>query len=404
MDHILRDLRHALKLLLKEKTFSTTVLVTLAICIGANVAIYSVIHAVLLEPLPYPEPDRLVTVFNSYPGAGAARASNGSVDFFQRRENVAAFEEVALYAGSGHTVGEAGSTEAVSTMQVTPSFFPLLGIEAVLGRTFTEDEMEFGNHTKVVLTHSYWQEHFGGVPDVVGRNLRVNGEPYQVVGVLSEDFVMVNRVEMRFMVPIAFTDESRQLDAWHSNNYQMMARLAPGATIEQARAQNQALNEALIDRWTVPNARELLEDAGYNVRIVDAREDMVRDIEDILYMLGGGVAFVLLIGCVNIANLMLARAQTRITEVATRLALGARRAVVARHVPPGAGVVGGGGGGAGCRHGSLGYQLPGYARGRRSPSGHRDRDRRAGAPLHPDAVPGSGPPLRPHPHDPDHAW
>ncbi|HSH75306.1 MAG TPA: hypothetical protein VLA09_06470, partial [Longimicrobiales bacterium] len=111
MSHLGRDVRQALKRLLAEKTFSATVLTTLAICIGANVAIYSVIHTVLLEPLPFPEPDRLVTVFNSYPGAGVARASNGSVDFFERRENVAAFEEVALFTGSGHTVGEAGSAE-----------------------------------------------------------------------------------------------------------------------------------------------------------------------------------------------------------------------------------------------------------------------------------------------------
>ncbi len=357
MSHLDRDVRQALKRLLAEKTFSATVLTTLAICIGANVAIYSVIHTVLLEPLPFPEPDRLVTVFNSYPGAGVARASNGSVDFFERRENVAAFEEVALFTGSGHTVGEAGSAERVTSMQVTPSFFPLLGIEAATGRTFTEDEMEIGGHRKVVLTHAYWQEYFGGASDVLGHDLRVNGEPYEVVGVLAPDFVMVNRADMRFFVPLAFSEEQRQLAAWHNNSYQMMARLAPGATIEQARAQNDALNDALIDRWPIPNARQLLADAGYRVRVEPAQADLVRDIAATLYLLGAGVAFVLLIGCVNIANLMLARAQTRVTEVATRLALGARRSLVARGLATEAVVMGVLGGVLGVGVGALGIRL-----------------------------------------------
>jgi predicted permease len=332
MEKLLRDVRYSLKTLFKEKTFSATVLTTLAVCIAANVAIYSVIHTVLLEPLPFEEPDRLVTVFNSYPGAGAARASNGSVDYFQRRENIEAFDGVALYQGSGHTVGEAGSTEQVSSLRVTPSFFPVLGVEAAMGRTFTEDEMEVGNHEKVVLTDAYWREYYGGAPDVVGRELRLNGRPFTVVGVLDPDFTMPNRADMRFFVPIPFTEEDRGLDRWHSNNFSMIARLRPGATPEQAAAQNLALNNTLIDQWPLPGARQILEDAGYKTIVVPTQADLVRDIQGVLYMLWAGVGFVLLIGCVNIANLMLARAQTRVSEVATKLALGASRARVARQV------------------------------------------------------------------------
>ncbi|MGD8321835.1 MAG: ABC transporter permease, partial [Gemmatimonadota bacterium] len=180
MEELLRDARLALKLLWKEKTFSATVLLTLAVCLGANVAIFSVIHTVLLEPLPFKNADRLVTVFNSYPGAGAARGSNGSIDFLKRREGVPAFQEVALFRGSGNTVGEAGSTERVSSARVTPSFFPLLGVQAELGRTFGEDAMEEGHGREVVLTDAYWHEYFGGAKDVVGRDLRVDGRPYTV--------------------------------------------------------------------------------------------------------------------------------------------------------------------------------------------------------------------------------
>jgi predicted permease len=332
MQQLLDDVRRSLRVLIKERTFSATVLLTLALCLGANVAIYSVVHAVLLEPLPFPEPDRLVVVSNAYPGAGVPRASNGSVDFFQRRENIAAFEEAAIYQGSGNTVGESGSTERVTSLRVSPSFFPLLGIQAVLGRTFLEEEMDVGNHQKVVLTHAAWQEYFGGSVDAVGRDLRVDGRPYTVVGVLDEDFVMPGRADARLYLPLAFEPEARQLDNWHSNSYEMLARLVPGASVEQALAQNLALNDALIEQWNQPNARQLLSDAGYTTIVVPAADDMVRDIRPVLYMLWGGVAFVLLIGCVNIANLMLGRAQTRLTDVATRLALGASRSRVAAAV------------------------------------------------------------------------
>jgi predicted permease len=331
MDHLLRDVRQSLRLVLKERTFSGTVLVTLAVCLGANVALFSVINTVLLEPLPFREPDRLVTVYNSYPGAGAERSSNGSFDFFQRRENVAAFEGVALHQGGGNTVGESGSAERISSLRVSASFFPLLGIEPALGRTFTEDEMDPGNEMKVVLTHGFWMDHFAG-EDPLGRDLRIDGRPFEVVGVLPEDLTLPFSADARLFLPIRFTPEARLIDGWHSNNYQMIARLRPGATVEEAAAQNEALNDALIDQWPQPNARQLLDDVGYHTVVVPTQADLVRDVGPVLYMLWAGVAFVLLIGCVNIANLTLARANARVAEVATQLALGAPGTRVARQV------------------------------------------------------------------------
>lgn len=356
MDSLIRDIRQTLRLLLRERTFSATVLLTLAICIGANVAIFSVIHQVLLEPLPYEAPDRLVTVLNQYPGAGADAGASGSVDFAQRRENIAAFEEVALYQGSGSTVGEPGSTERVASMRVTPSFFPLLGVQALMGRTFAEEEMMEGSHRKVVLTHAFWQEQFGGEASAVGRDLRVDGQPYTVVGVLPADFVLPQSTA-RIVVPIAFDEEAFSLQRWHSNSFQMLARLNPGFTVEQATAQNAALNDALIDQWPIPNARQLLEDAGYRTVVVPTQEYMVRDVRAALYMLWAGVAFVLLIGCVNIANLILARGQTRVAELATRLALGARRVEVARQILTESVVMGLVGGVLGVGLGAIGLRL-----------------------------------------------
>ncbi len=357
MEPLLRDALRSLRLLGREKTFSVAVLVTLALCLGANIAIFGVVNAVLLEPLPFDEPDRLVTVNNSYPGAGVARASNGSVDFFQRREKIPAFEQVAVYQGSGHTVGEAGSTESVTSLRVSASFFPLLGVEPVMGRGFLEEEMVEGADQKVVLTYAAWRDYFGLSPDVLGRDLRVDGRPFEVVGVLGRDFLMPERTDVRIIVPIPFSEESRSLDNWHSNYLQMIARLAPGATVEQAIAQNLALNEALIDEWNVPNARQLLEDAGFTTIVAPTADDLVRDVRPLLLMLWGGVAFVLLIGCVNIANLLLARTQTRLTEVATRLALGASRARVAAQVLTEAVVIGLLGGALGLGVGALGLRL-----------------------------------------------
>ncbi len=370
MGTLAQDIRFGLKLLRKDRAFTATVLITLALCIGANTAIFSVIDAVLLEPLPYPEPDRLVAVYNSYPGAGVERASNAGPDFFFRREEIAAFAEVANFQGSGNTVGEAGSTERASTMRVTSTFLPLLGVQPFLGRNFLWEEMEPGNHREVILTYPYWQEKFAGDPGAVGKELRVDGEPFTVVGVLPEDFKIAGENEPRdFLLPIPFSPEQRGLEGLHSNNYSQLARLAPGASIEQAQAQIDALNVRLTDEWPVPDARRLLEDAGFNTKVVRAKDDMLRDIRPSLLMLWAGVAFVLLIGCVNIANLMLARSHVRVKELATRLALGADRARVGRQLLTEAVLLGVAGGIGGLLVGYAGLQTLGAFGARELPRG-----------------------------------
>jgi predicted permease len=360
METLLHDLRFGLKLLWKEKTFSATVLLTLAVCIGANATIFSVVNTVLLEPLPFDQPDQLVTVFNSYPGAGAERASSGGPDFFYRRERIDAFQEVANYQGWGNTVGEAGSTERASTARVTSTFFPLLGVSPILGRDFTWEEMEDGNHRKVILSYAYWQEKFQGDPFVLEKTLRVDGEPFEIVGVLPQDFRLVGEGDPRdFFLPIPFDPEERTLERWHSNNYQQMARLAPGATVEQARAQIDALNASLIPEWPVPGGAQILKDAGFHTRVLSTKDDLLAEIRPSLLLLWAGVAFVLIIGCVNIANLMLARSNVRMRELATRLALGADRAVLGRQLLTEAGLLGIIGGGLGLLLGYGGLQLLG---------------------------------------------
>ncbi|NIN72249.1 MAG: FtsX-like permease family protein [Gemmatimonadetes bacterium] len=332
METLLQDLKFGAKLLWKEKVLSLTVLLTLAVCIGANTAIFSVIHAVLLEPLPFSEPDRLVTVFNSYPNAGAERGSNSAPDFFYRRERVEAFEEVAAFQYWGHTVGEPGSTERARTMRVTPSFFPLLGVRPVIGRNFSEEEMDIGNEQRVILSYGFWQERYGGDRSILGQDLRVDGRPYTIVGVLPDDFDFLGVRESRFYVPIPFTPEQRTPEQLHNNNYEMIARLRPGATISQATQQIAALDAGLIDALLIPNARQILEDAGYHAQVHNLKDDLLRDVRPTFIMLWFGVAFVLLIGCLNIANLMLARSNVRMGELATRIALGADQARLSRQL------------------------------------------------------------------------
>jgi predicted permease len=328
----LQDIRHSARLLWKEKAFTFTVLITLAVCVGANSAIFSVVQTVLLSPLPFPDADQLVVINNSYPGAGVPRASNGATDYFVRRERLQSFETLAQYQGWGHTVGEAGETERTRSMRVTASFFPMLRVKPMMGRTFNEEEMDPGNQFVVILSHGYWQEKFGGDPGVLDKDLRVDGRPYRIVGVLPADFRLPQNEQPRFYVPIPYPLEARGMENWHSNNYQMMGRLRPGVSVERALAENDALNAALIADWDVPNAAQLLKDVGYETLITPAKEDLVRDVRSTLYLLWGGAIFVLLIGCVNIASLILARSHVRLRETATRLAIGAPRVRLARQL------------------------------------------------------------------------
>jgi predicted permease len=357
METLLQDLKFGAKLLWKEKALSLTVLLTLAVCIGANTTIFSVINAVLLEPLPFHEPDRLVRVFNSYPNAGVERASNSAPDFFYRREHVEAFEEVAVFQYWGHTVGDPGSTERARTMRVTPSLFPLLGVRPLIGRSFSEEEMDIGNEQRVILSYGFWQERYGGDAGILGQDLRIDGRPYTIIGVLPNDFNFLAVRESRFYVPIPFTPEEHTLERLHSNNYEMIARLGPGATIEQAVRQIEILDAGLIDEFPVPNARQLLEDAGYHAQVHKLKDDLLRDVSPTFIMLWFGVAFVLLIGCLNIANLMLARSNVRMGELATRIALGADRARLSRQLLTEAVLIAGLGGLLGLAVGAAGLRL-----------------------------------------------
>ena len=320
MERLSQDLRFALRLLLRDRAFTITTLLTLALCIGANAAIFAVVNSVLLRPLPVPEADRLVLLHNSYPKAGVVRASTGVPDYYDRLREMDVWEELTLFNQRGVTIGSDAGAERVQGMIGRPSLYRLLKAQPLRGRIFTEEEGETGNHRKVILSYDLWQRLYGGRDEAVGKDLRINGTPYQIVGVMPAHFYWMSS-EVELWMPLGFTPEQRSDAQRHSNNWTMVGRLKPGATVDQAKQQVDALNARNLDRF--PEMKEILLNAGFHTVVVPLQEDLVRGIRPTLFLLWGGVLFVLAIGTVNITNLVLIRSRARMRELATRHALGA---------------------------------------------------------------------------------
>jgi predicted permease len=317
----LTDLRIGLRLLWKDKAFTLTAVLTLALCIGANTALFSVVRGVLLKPLAIPEPDRVVNAGNTYPGAGVHAPIGASVpNYFDRLREVTVFEEQALLDTTSYSVVESGIPARVEGMTVTPSFFRLAGVKPRLGRTFSEQEGEVGNTHVVVLSDGFWRSQFGSDPSIVGRDVRLDGVAHTVVGVMPAQFRFPFE-DAALWTPMSFTAEDKADDHRHSNNAVYIARLKPGATLEQAQSQIDALNAANLDRF--PALKEIIVNARFRTVVQPLSDLIVQDVRPTLYLMWAGALFVLLIGCVNVANLVLVRSRVRLKELATRLALGA---------------------------------------------------------------------------------
>lgn len=263
MAPVLHDMTLAWRALARDKTFALAAILTLGLCIGANAAMFAIVNAVLLEPLPFEQSDRLVAVHNSYPKAGVVEATNGVPDYYDRKEAVKAFEALALYQETGRTIGTDAGAERVLAMAVTTEFFELLRVRPQRGRLFTEADGVFGQHQSVVLSYAMWQQQFGGRDEALGTTMRINAVPHTVVGILPPEFVFV-APEVRLWLPLAFRPEDRADDRRHSNSYAMIARLRTGATIEQARSEIDALNARNLERF--PALKEPLLTAGFHTR------------------------------------------------------------------------------------------------------------------------------------------
>lgn len=326
---MIADLKLALRQLRKSPAFTVTALATVAICLGANLAIFAVIDSVLLRPLPFPQSDRLVTIFNTYPKAGVENDGSSITNYYERRGNIPAFESLSMYMEQAETVGDPGSMQQEEIVRISPEFFTTLGVSPVLGRNFTDEETATTKNV-IILSDAFWRQRFDSDPNVLGRDTRINGIPRKIVGVLPPGFRFLSS-EARVFLPIKSDIEDRGPKARHSGggSIHMIARLKPGATIAEAQAQIDAHNDAV--EKDNPEAKMMVE-AGFRSLVVPLHADHVRSIRPTLLLMQAGVFFLLLMGAVNLINLFLIRASDRAKEMAIRQSMGASRGHVVRQV------------------------------------------------------------------------
>lgn len=323
----MNDIRYSLRSLGKSKAFTAIALLTLALCIGANSAIFSVVHAVLLKPYPWPDSERLVFVYNSYPLMGLPNAGTSIPDYLDRKTGVAGFEDGAMYTNQSFNLASDGEPERIVGLRATPSLFTTLGAQAHLGRVFGEAEADPAHDKVVVLSHALWKNRFGAEASIIGQTIRLNTIPYTVIGVMPESFYFPSP-RLQIWVPFAFT-AAQMTDNERGNEFSsMIARLKPGATLEGVQRDLDTIQARNAER--LADSREFFKTSGFGGRVNGFLEQNVSNIRGMLWLIQAGVAAALLIGCANIASLLLARAVARERELAIRSAMGAGRARLLR--------------------------------------------------------------------------
>ncbi len=338
METLWQDLRFGLRTILKRPGFTAVVAVTLALGIGANSAIFSIVNSVLLRRLPFKEPDRLAIVGKSNSSLDVqAFYMMSAADFIDFRDQNQVFEDMAASTTATFTITGQSHPEQIYGAWVSPSLFSLLGVTAAAGRTFAPGEDEPNHNQVVVVSHGLWQRRFGSAPDVIGKTLTLNGIAYKIIGIAPRGF----------QFPPSFDNQGGlipwTLDAWVSLDvrakrlegfdltdranmiFEILARLKPGVTLKQARSNMETINRRLQNQYPVTNK-------AWGVAVATLKEQLVGNLQRALLILLGGVAFVLLIACANAANLLLARAAVRRKEIAIRMALGAGRARLIRQL------------------------------------------------------------------------
>ena len=331
LEHLWRDLRFSSRSLRRSPAFSAAVVATLALCIGANTSIISVLYGLVLKPLPFRNADQIVDIYNMRPKAGQMHQSVSVAQYLDYNANADLFEGFALWTGWMFNIGEDGGTARYVGMRISPEYFSVIGVQPLLGRFFTKDDCVPGKDAVAVVTQSYWEKQFKADPAIVGKEVRLSGRVFTIVGVVPRSFEEVS-VAPVLMKPFEVRPEQMNAQWRTAPMADMYARIKPGVAHGAALAQLGTLEKRFFDTTANPQLREFLTSGGHRMGLAQVREQQTKPIKNGLLLLQGGALLVLLLGCVNVASLMLARANTRQTEFAVRSALGASRGVLARQL------------------------------------------------------------------------
>ena len=316
-----KRLRLVSRRLARAPLFTAVAVLTLALGIGANTAIFSVVNGVLLKPLPFDESDRLVGVWHSAPGLGFDRLNQSPAMYMTYREAGQTFEDIGLWDNTSVSVTGIGEPERVQALLVTDGTLGVLRVEPIVGRRFTREDDSPTSPERVMLAHAYWQRKFGADPSAVGRQVRVDGKPREVIGVLPPQFRFLGQ-NPQLLLPFRFNRAELFIGNF---SYQGVARLKPGVTIAQANADIARMIPLALERFPLPPGftRQMVDDARLGPNVHALAEDVIGDVGQVLWVLLGVVGVVLLIACANVANLFLVRAEGRQQELAIHAALGA---------------------------------------------------------------------------------
>jgi putative ABC transport system permease protein len=325
LETVTQDVNYALRGFCRRPLFALTAILTLALAIGANTAIFSMVRAVLLRPLPWTDPDRLVIVWETNQKQGTVRANPSSANFFDWRDRTRSFKALAHWRFVYFNLSRDArfAPERVQGARVAATFLPLLGAQPVLGRGFSNDEEQPGRDRVAILSHGLWKRRFGANQDVLGQQIEIDGEPVKIVGVLSPDFrIPVMNRDLDVYLP--FARDQRQLSR-EDHSLNVYGRLLPTVSLVEAQAEMNSVAEGLEQEFPATNR-------DWRVQLMSLPEASVVNSRPILLTLLASVVIVLLIACVNITNLMLSRANLRLTEFAVRVAIGATRGRVIRQL------------------------------------------------------------------------